>query len=165
MADAKISELVSATSAGGSDLLYLIQSNTSKKITVGSLFANAGNVTLTGNINLGGTPQLLSSPGTISLTTPVTHLVVDSIGGVLQLPRGTNGQLKILTLISTSGGSYTLNTDNVAGSLNVILDKNGDTVVLVYTNNKWFPVTSSSIFSVGGASGVVSNAQDRKSVV
>ena len=68
MADSKVSELTSATSAGGSDVLYLVQSNTSKKITVANFLGNAGNVTLTGNINIGGTPQSLGAPGIISLT-------------------------------------------------------------------------------------------------
>lgn len=140
MADAKVSELTAATSAGGSDLLYLIQSNTSKKITVGNLFANAGNVTLTGNVNLGGTPQTLSSPGIISLTTPITHLTVDAIGGDLQIPQGTSGQVKILTLISSSGGTYTLNYSNVAGNANVVFDVVGDTAQLLFTNSKWFVI-------------------------
>lgn len=140
MADAKVSELTAATSAGGSDLLYLIQSNTSKRITVGNLFANAGNVTLTGNVNLGGTPQTLSSPGIISLTTPITHLTVDAIGGTLQIPQGTSGQVKILTLIASSGGTYTLNYSNVAGNANVVFDAVGDTAQMLFTNSKWFVI-------------------------
>jgi hypothetical protein len=140
MADSKVSALTSATSVGGSDVLYLIQSNTSKKVTAGTLFANAGNVTLSGNINIGGTPQTLSSPGLISLTTPITHLSADATGGALQLPQGTNGQVKILMLVSTAGGSYTINNANVAASGNVRFDNSGDTAQLLYTNNKWYVI-------------------------
>lgn len=140
MADSKVSALTSATSVGGSDVLYLIQSNTSKKVTAGTLFANAGNVTLSGNINIGGTPQTLSSPGLISLTTPITHLSADATGGALQLPQGTNGQVKILMLISTAGGSYTINNANVAASGTVRFDNSGDTAQLLYTNNKWYVI-------------------------
>jgi hypothetical protein len=140
MADSKVSALTAATSAGGSDLLYLVQSNTSKKITVANFLANAGNVTLTGNINLGGTPQTLSSPGIISLTTPITHLTVDAIGGTLQIPQGTTGQVKILTLIGASGGTYALNYSNVAGNANVIFDTVGDTAQMLFTNSKWFVI-------------------------
>lgn len=140
MADSKVSALTSATSVGGSDVLYLIQSNTSKKVTAGTLFANAGNVTLSGNINIGGTPQTLSSPGLISLTTPITHLSADATGGALQLPQGTNGQVKILMLVSTAGGSYTVNNANVAASGNVRFDNSGDTAQLLYTNNKWYVI-------------------------
>jgi len=140
MADSKVSALTSATSVGGSDVLYLIQSNTSKKVTAGTFFANAGNVTLSGNINIGGTPQTLSSPGLISLTTPITHLTADATGGALQLPQGTNGQVKIVMLISTAGGSYTVNSANVAASGNVRFDNSGDTAQLLYTNNKWYVI-------------------------
>lgn len=158
MADSKVSALTSATSVGGSDLLYLIQSNTSKKITAGTLFANAGNVTLSGNINIGGTPQTLSSPGLVSLTTPITHLTADATGGTLQLPQGTNGQLKILSLISTSGGSYAINPANIAASANIVLNSSGDSVWLLFTNNKWYVIgdkQSDVVTSVNGSTGSV----------
>jgi hypothetical protein len=55
MADSKVSELTAATTVGGSDLLYLVQSNTSKRITAANFFANAGNVIPSANsvYNLG----------------------------------------------------------------------------------------------------------------
>ena len=40
MADAKLSELTAATTAAASDTLYLVQSSTSKKITVANFFAS-----------------------------------------------------------------------------------------------------------------------------
>jgi hypothetical protein len=40
MADSKVSQLTAATSAGASDLLYVVQSSTSKKIDAGNLFAS-----------------------------------------------------------------------------------------------------------------------------
>ena len=47
MADAKLSELTAATTAAGTDSLYLVQSSASRKITVANLFAdvvfNCGN--------------------------------------------------------------------------------------------------------------------------
>ena len=140
MADSKVSALTAATSVGGSDTLYLVQSSTSKKVTAATLFANAGNVTLQGNINVGGTPQALASPGIISLTTPITHLTVDASGGALQLPQGTNGQMKYVVLTTASGGTYTINYANVAGNGNVRFDSVGDTATLLYTNSKWYVV-------------------------
>ena len=140
MADSKVSALTSATSAGGSDLLYLVQSNTSKKITVGNFLANAGNVTLTGNINIGGTPQQLASPGLISLTTPITQLTVDATGGTLQIPQGTSGQVKYVTMIAAAGGTYTINSANIAGGANVAFDRVGDTAQLLFTNSRWYIV-------------------------
>lgn len=140
MADSKVSALTAATSVGGSDTFYLVQSNTSKKVTAATLFANAGNVTLQGNINIGGTPQTLASPGIISLTTPITQLTVDATGGALQLPQGTNGQMKYVVLTTASGGTYTINNANVAGRGNVRFDSVGDTATLLYTNSKWYVV-------------------------
>ena len=140
MADAKVSELTSATSVGGSDLFYIIQSNTSKKISASSLFSSLGNVTLSGNINIGGTPQILSSPGLITLTSPITHLSADATGGMLQIPNGTNGQLKIVILTSTAGGSYAINTANMGASGNVVFNNSGDTAQLLFTNNKWYVI-------------------------
>jgi hypothetical protein len=51
MAKLKISELPAATSVASSDLLYLVQGNTSKSISVGTLLSRiTGNVTFTGKI-------------------------------------------------------------------------------------------------------------------
>ena len=138
MADSKVSELTSATSVGGSDYLYLVQSSTSKKVSAATLFANAGNVTFQGNINVGGTPQALAAPGIISLTTPITHLSVDASGGTLQLPQGTSGQKKYVMLIASAGGTYTINFANVAGNGNITFNHVGDSATMLYTNNKWF---------------------------
>jgi len=139
MADSKVSELVSATSVGGSDQLYIVQSSTSKKVTAAVLFANAANVVLKGNINLDTSVQLLASPGTIDLTKQITHLSADASGGTLVLPTGTDKQIKILAMISSSGGTYRV-LANVANSANVVFDNVGDTATLLYTNNKWFVI-------------------------
>ncbi len=140
MADSKLSELTSATSVGGSDLLYLVQSNASKKVTASTLFANAGNVTFLGNINVGGTPQSLAAPGIIALSTPITHLTVDASGGTLSIPTGTTGQKKYLLMISAAGGTFTINNANIAGNANVKFDSVGDTATLLYSNSKWFVI-------------------------
>ena len=139
MADSKVSELTAATSVGGSDVLYLVQSSTSKKVTVATLFQNAANVTLSGNINIGGTVQSLAAPGIISLTTPITHLTVDASGGALAINQGTSGQTKTIVMIASAGGTYTLSA-NVAGSGTITFDRVGDTAQLLFTNSKWFVI-------------------------
>ena len=137
MADSKVSELTSATSIGVSDLLYVVQSNTSKKVTTGTLFANAANVAFLGNINLDTSVQLLSSPGAIDLKKQITHLSADATGGILTIPAGTNSQLKIIVMISNAGGTYYISS-NIANNGNVIFNNVGDTATLLYTNSKWF---------------------------
>lgn len=139
MADSKVSELTAATSVGGSDTLYLVQSSTSKKVTVAKFFENAANVTLSGNINIGGTVQSLAAPGLISLTTPITHLTSDASGGALAINQGTSGQTKYLVMIGDGGGNYTLSA-NVAGSGTITFDTIGDTAQLLFTSGKWYMV-------------------------
>lgn len=139
MADSKVSELSSATSVGGSDVLYLVQSNTSKKVTAATLFANAANTTLKGNINLDPTVQLLASPGVIDLTKPVTQLSADASGGTLILPGGTTNQIKVIVMVSNSGGTLAIRS-NVVNSANIEFNSVGDTATLLYTFNKWYMI-------------------------
>ena len=68
MADSKVSALTAATTIGGSDQLYLIQSSASKKVTADVLFESIINPTLSGNITIGDTRQTLGSAGIISNT-------------------------------------------------------------------------------------------------
>jgi hypothetical protein len=140
MSDSKVSELTSATSLGVSDYLYVVQSSTSKKITAATFFANAANVTLTGNINLQSSVQSITSGGTtIDLTKPISHLTADASGGSLTLPPGTTNQIKYLVMIATSGGTYTVSS-NVANSQTITFSAVGKTAQLLYTNSKWYMV-------------------------
>ena len=140
MSDSKVSELTSATSLGVSDYLYVVQSNASKKITVATMFANAANVTLSGNLNLQSSVQLVTSAGTtIDLTKPISHLAADASGGTIFMPTGTTNQIKYLVMISTSGGSFSISS-NVAGSQTITFSAVGKTAQLLYTNNKWHMV-------------------------
>lgn len=139
MADSKVSDLVSATSVGSSDLLYLVQSNTSKKVTTSTLFANAANVTLKGSISLDSSVQLLASPGIIDLTRPVTHLSAPATNGSLIITQPDTSQVKVIVMISTSGGEYTISS-NIANNATITFNNVGDTATLLYTNAKWFMI-------------------------
>ncbi len=139
MADSKLSELTSATSVGVADLLYVVQNNTSKKVTAAVLFENMSNVTLKGNINYDSSVQTVTFPATIDLKKQITHLSSDANGGNVTIPAGTASQQKIITMIATEGGSFFINS-NIAGSGNVVFDRAGDTATLLYTNSKWFVI-------------------------
>ena len=160
MSDAKLSQLPVATSSGDSDLLYLVQSNQSKRLPLSTLFANAANVSLSGVTTLGGTPQTLGSPGIVNITTPITHLSADATGGTLQIPAGTQGQFKLLTMTATAGGSYTVATSNIAGNTSIVFDAVGDTVLLYFTNSKWAPVASSAALDLTSISSNVIPSAD-----
>ena len=136
MADSKVSELTTATSVGGSDLIYVVQSNTSKKATVSTLFANAANVVLKDVVSLDTTAQSLASPGAVSLSKTVTQLVIDASGGSITLAAGIVNQIKVITVVSSSGGTYTLSS-NMAGNRVVSFTRVGDSAQLLFTNNKW----------------------------
>lgn len=139
MADSKVSELTSATSLGGADVFYVVQSDTSKKITAAKIFENAANVTLKGNINIDPSVQTLGAAGVIDLTKPVTHLIASASNGTLTLPVGTPGQVKVLVMTSSAGGTYNV-YGNMAASANVSFNNNGDTATLLFTNNKWYMI-------------------------
>jgi hypothetical protein len=64
MADNKLSQLTAASSAAASDLLYLVQSSTSKRITVSNLFSSAAFSNAT--INTGSITNVSISNATLS---------------------------------------------------------------------------------------------------
>ena len=139
MADSKVSDLTAATSIGGSDLFYVVQSNLSKKVTAATVFANASNVTLKGTIGIDTSTQTLGSPGIIDLTKPVTQLSIGAVSGSLIITQPDISQIKYLVMTSTAGGAYTL-TGNIAGNQTITFNSVGDTATLLYVNNKWFMV-------------------------
>lgn len=139
MADAKVSELSSVATVGSNDLIYLVQGGTSKKASIANVFSSVSNVTFTGNVSFSGTPQTLSSPGIISLNTPITLLQCDAVGGTLNITAGLPGQLKYVVMSSSDGGSYVLNNANISGNVTVTFDNVGDTATLLYYT-KWYVV-------------------------
>lgn len=142
MADSKVSELPSATTSSGSDAIYVVQSGTSKKITLGTIFAHAGNVVYEGNLNYSSDTQALNTPGVIDLSKQITILTIDSTGGTYTIPKGTPQQVKILVVKAAYGGTFLLNaatpSSNVAA--NVILNTTGDAATLLFTDDKWFVI-------------------------
>lgn len=146
MAKLKISELVAATATNPNDLLYLVQSNTSKSITVANFLADLTDPNLQGNIKITGTPQTLSSAGTVDITTPTTYLNVGGVAAAISIPNGANGQIKVIVTTAASGGTYSLGY-NIANGANVRFANVGDTATLMYTNHTWF--------MIGGTASVV----------
>jgi hypothetical protein len=148
MADSKVSALTAATSVGGSDQLYLIQSSASKSVTADVLYSSISNPTITGNVVIGDTRQNLNSPGVISNILPVTLLTVGGTDGVLSIHPGVeDGQVKIILTTAAAGGTYYINRANIAGNANVQFDTIGDTATLMYQGNDWF--------MIGGTANVV----------
>ena len=150
MADSKVSALTAATTIGGTDQLYLVQSSTSKSVTASIIYANIDNPTLSGNINVGDTRHELSAPGIISNVLPVTLLSVGGTDGELVIhPGKANGQIKFILTTAASGGTYYINRSNIAGNSNVQFDSIGDTATLMYQGDDWF--------MIGGTANVVAS--------
>lgn len=143
MADSKVSELTAATSVGGSDILYLVQNNTSKKLPVSTLFANAANVTLKGTVSLGSSSQTLTSPTGVDLANVVTILNADASGGNITIANGGFNTVKVIVMGSTAGGSYRLK-GNIAGGANILFTAAGNSATLLYTNENWYMVGGSA---------------------
>jgi hypothetical protein len=139
MADSKVSTLPEASTLNSSDKLYLVQSGDSKSITASTLFGNIRNAAFNGNINLDSNIQYLGSNGVVDLTRLITHIGIPAINSVLDLPNGTNSQLKILLAISTIGANAIVQ-GNIANSANIRFNEVGDTATLLYSNNVWFKI-------------------------
>jgi hypothetical protein len=141
MSDNTLSGLTSKTAVVATDVMYIVSSGNSRKITVDNFFRTASNVRLAGNVFLdAANAQTLTNSGTISLQNPVTKLQIDNSGGVVYVPNGVEGQFKYITLTTTdSSGTYWLASSVAANHLpaNVLFKEAGDTVVLNFIGNVW----------------------------
>ena len=93
MADSKVSELTAATAAAGADSLYLVQSSTSKSITVANLFATVSTpVQFTNTVQVGD-HDTITAAGVVSVDTNVTFINDPSGPGACTIGNGTDGQI------------------------------------------------------------------------
>jgi hypothetical protein len=141
MADSKVSDLTAATSVNTADVLYLIQSNTDKKISMSTLLANLP-ATLTkfsGLIALSlNNPQNIVGSGAVNATTFLT--TISNTTGVysLTIADGTHiGQLKLIMCTAAAGTSSI--TTGVKGCT-VGFTRAGHTLLLVWYDNDWWPI-------------------------
>jgi hypothetical protein len=146
MADAKLSELTAATSAAASDTTYLVQSSTSKKITVANLFGSIATPAIfSDKIQIQDTDTQVGA-GSVDLTTNITYLSNPDGNHTLSLASGAEGQIKIIIMISNTGSNtFTLSGSNVAGS--VVFSSLGDTATMIYTSSKWFMIGGTATVS------------------
>lgn len=145
MADKKVSELTVATTVNTADVLPLVQSSTTKKVTADVLFNNVpGNLKYVGFLAQAGTPQVVTS-GAVNVTSNVSHLANSTGADVtVTLAAGTSGMEKTLvaTSLLTNAAIVTLTGE---GFTTLTFNTTGDTAKLLYTNSKWF------VLSLNGA--------------
>ena len=145
MADSKLSELAAATAAAGTDTTYLVQSSTSKQITVANIFANiATPVQFTDSIQIGD-HQTMTAVGAISTAYNVTYLNDVSAGGTCSLGTGLDGQVIIIIMSSNSGG-HTVQISGANVAQTISLDAAGESATMLYDTglSKWYFIGGSA---------------------
>ncbi len=100
----------------------------------------AGTITSTGSL-IGGT-QALSGAGAINLTTLTTKLTTTG-ANALTLANGTDGQVKIITMVS-DGGDGTLTPTTKTGYSTITFNDAGDGCILVYTTTTGWMIVSNN---------------------
>ena len=81
------------------------------------------------------TPQTLTGPGAVNITTSITHLVTTG-ADALTLADGAEGQIKYIVM-KTDGGDGTLTPAHYANGTTLTFDDVGDSVMLLFTNGAW----------------------------
>jgi len=109
----------------------------------------------TANVVRNGTP---GTAGANIIFTPA-NVNIDA-GGLqyLDMPNGSDGQLKIITLTSTKGGSYVLSS-NIKNDVAIQFRLPGDSVMLLYTTDSWTIMGSTPGFATT-FSGTTDNVQE-----
>ena len=82
-----------------------------------------------------GSRQSLSGAGAVNLTDLITEITTTG-ADALTLANGSNGQVKIITMV-VDGGDATLTPTTLAGGTTVTFNDVGDGVVLVYGAAGW----------------------------
>lgn len=141
MADSKVTAMTAAASVSPTDVLYLVKPNTSPydhKVTVANLFGGIPvPVVLEDDLILGGTVQVLTSAGAISVSTLVTRITSPDGAGTLTIPDGTEGQIKVIVMTSnTAGHNLTLNSN--IGHSSIVFNSAGDTATLMFMAGNWY---------------------------
>ena len=137
MADKKITALTDLGSAIASeDLLHVIDDPSgnpiNKRVSVANVFNNIPTY-----VALDGKAQVITNTtDAVNVSTSITHL--NTIGGANAggLANGTNGQIKIITMIA-DGGDSVITPSNFANGTTITFADVNDTVTLIFTNAKW----------------------------
>ena len=144
MADKIIPNLTAASETTIDDLLLVVDTPssapTNKKITVANIFNKIP--TYVGHAD---TPQTLSGAGEINATTSITLLVTTGVNALTIADGLVEGQIKYIVM-KGDGGAGTLTGSNLVGT-NIIFDTVGEGHTLIWTDSKWYSLSSGS----GGA--------------
>jgi len=142
MADKKITALTDLGNAIASeDLLHVIDDPSgnpvNKKISVANFFNNIPTY-----IALDDTVHLCDTVAeAIDVTKSITHINTTAGVHAGTMADGTNGQIKVITMI-VDGGNSVITPTNLAGGTTITFNDVGDTVVCLFTNSNWVVISN-----------------------
>ena len=142
MADKKITQLTDLGDGLASvDLFHVVDDPSgtpiNKKITAEDVFNNIPTW-----IGLASSSQSITGDGStstaITVTEPVTEVNATSATAPCTLADGSNGQIKIIINVSTSGtNAVTITPANLRGGTTITLNAPGETVQCIFKNSNW----------------------------
>ena len=146
MADKKITALTDlGNTIAGEDLLHVIDDPSgnpvNKKISVANFFNNIPTY-----VALDDTVHVIDTTvEAVDVASSITHIDTVTAGGAHAgtIANGTNGQIKIITMIADNGDSViSPSASNSSGWAQITFADVGDTVTLIFTNSKWHILAS-----------------------
>ena len=142
MADKKITQLTDLGDGLASvDLFHVVDDPSgtpiNKKIAAEDVFNNVPTW-----IGLASTSQAITGDGStssaIDVITPVTEVNATSATAPCTLADGSNGQIKTIINVSTSGtNAVTITPSNLRGHTSITLNAPGETVTCMFKNSNW----------------------------
>jgi len=149
MADKKITALTDlGNNIASADLFHVVDDPSgtpiNKKVSAENVFNN-----IPSWIGLKQTSQQIVADGSTTtaplLTTAITEIDATSAAHTCEIANGTDGQIKMILNTSTSGTyNVTINasSSNINGYSSIVLNAPGETVTLLFKNNKWNVIAS-----------------------
>ena len=141
MADKKITALTDlGDSLASADLFHVVDdpagTPVNKKVSAEDVFNN-----IPSWLGLAQASESITATGAsqaINVTSQITEIDGSSSTGTFGLNDGSDGQIKTIINVSSSGtNAQTITPTNRRGYSSITLDKEGETVTLLFKNSKW----------------------------